>query len=803
MWRAGAASMLRNHDSHHASRHAVAAHGCPGQAQGRPAPDHGRRRRTSRDSPCRASTTWPSSGARTPTRASAGSTPSAALKRPGVVAVVTGADLKPHCAPVPLGAGVEGGGGDAQAAIGRKHYPLAIDRVRHVGEAVAAVIADTGGARRGRGRRRRRRLGAAARRERPARGPEAGRPAAPRRRAGQRRAREPDHSRRSGRRLRQGVQGRAPAHGQPAACGVPMEGRATWPPPTPPPAGSSSGPRTQAPHACATSSRRRSGCRAEPDARDRARGRRRVRGEVRRLSRGRGAGGDGQASTASPCAGSETRVEHMMATTHGRAQVTDVEAAVEQDGTITALRMHVRADIGAYPDLHVHPRSDADDGRRRLPASPNVDLQSTCVFTNTHAGGGLPRRRPAGGRLLPRAHHGPDRAASWSCRRRRCGAQNFIPPSAFPYKTPTGQHYDSGEYDRALTKALQISNYDALRDEQERAARAGRTASSSASAWPATSRCAASARSRAPSCASSPRAPSRPTPAPRLTARATRRPSRRSSPISWASTSTRSWSATATRRTPRMGNGTGGSRSLAVGGSAILRATVKVQEQGAPHRRPHAGGRLRRRRARRRALPGARARRRAPSRLAQIAAHAYGDKLPDGHRVRGWRRPTSSARPSSSIPSARTSRSSRSTARRVRCACATSYSVDDCGVRISPILVAGQVHGGLAQGIAQALWEEVVYAPDGQLVTGSLMDYASRARRICRRSSPTRPSRRRRSTRSAPRASARRRRSARRRPSSTRSSTRSGRSTSATSTCPCAPSAAGSSPRANEAREIR
>jgi carbon-monoxide dehydrogenase large subunit len=51
-------------------------------------------------------------------------------------------------------------------------------------------------------------------------------------------------------------------------------------------------------------------------------------------------------------------------------------------------------------------------------------------------------------------------------------------------------------------------------------------------------------------------------------------------------------------------------------------------------------------------------------------------------------------------------------------------SVDDCGVRISPMLVAGQVHGGLAQGIAQALWEALVFGDDGQLVTGSLMDYA-------------------------------------------------------------------------------
>jgi Molybdopterin-binding domain of aldehyde dehydrogenase/Transposase IS116/IS110/IS902 family len=51
-------------------------------------------------------------------------------------------------------------------------------------------------------------------------------------------------------------------------------------------------------------------------------------------------------------------------------------------------------------------------------------------------------------------------------------------------------------------------------------------------------------------------------------------------------------------------------------------------------------------------------------------------------------------------------------------------SVDDCGVRVSPTLVRGQVHGGIAQGVAQALFEEVVYGKDGQLLTGTLMDYA-------------------------------------------------------------------------------
>ncbi len=51
-------------------------------------------------------------------------------------------------------------------------------------------------------------------------------------------------------------------------------------------------------------------------------------------------------------------------------------------------------------------------------------------------------------------------------------------------------------------------------------------------------------------------------------------------------------------------------------------------------------------------------------------------------------------------------------------------AVDDCGKIINPLLVAGQIHGGVAQGIGQALYEQAVYDENGQLVTGSLMDYA-------------------------------------------------------------------------------
>jgi carbon-monoxide dehydrogenase large subunit len=171
-----------------------------------------------------------------------------------------------------------------------------------------------------------------------------------------------------------------------------------------------------------------------------------------------------------------------------------------------------------------------------------------------------------------------------------------------------------------------------------------------------------------------------------------------------------------------MGHGTGGSRSLAVGGSAILNATMKVQQkarrvaahvlEAAPDDVVLENGRYQVKGSPATALT-----------IAQIAARAYGEGLPDG--IESGLEATEFFRPPQLVypfgAHVAVVEIDRDTGRtRVR----DFVSVDDCGVRISPLLVAGQVHGGLAQGIAQALLEEVVYGPDGQLITGSLMDYA-------------------------------------------------------------------------------
>ena len=90
----------------------------------------------------------------------------------------------------------------------------------------------------------------------------------------------------------------------------------------------------------------------------------------------------------------------------------------------------------------------------------------------------------------------------------------------------------------------------------------------------------------------------------------------------------------------------------------------------------------------------------------------------------GSRRRASTIRRISSIRSARTSRSSKSIGRPGSVDLKRYVAVDDCGPQINPMIVEGQVHGGVVQGIGQALWEGAVYDEGGQLVTGSLLDYA-------------------------------------------------------------------------------
>src|SRR6185436_17638146 len=372
----------------------------------------------------------------------------AVLKRPGIVAVVTGADLKPHCGPVPVDqASTEGGSGEA--SIGRKHYPLAIDRVRHVGEAVAAVIAATEALA----------VDAAADvvvdwEPLPAvSGPlEARKPGAP-----QIHADAPgnvEHENRIAAGDADGAFAKAfkvvrQRMVSQRLCGVPMEGRATVAAPDPTTGGLMLWATTQAPHGFRNALATILGL---------------EQNQIRVIAPEVGGGfgvkfgvypEDAALATMAkvyrlPLRWVETRVEHMVATTHGRAHVTDVEAAVEKDGTITGLRVHVLADIGAYPIFTFIPDLALMMGVGVYRIA-NIDLRSTCVFTNTtpvaaYRGAGRPEGCYYIEGIVDLAAQELGMAPE-AVRRK-----NFIAPDAFPYTTPTGQRYDSGEYDRALTK---------------------------------------------------------------------------------------------------------------------------------------------------------------------------------------------------------------------------------------------------------------------------------------------------------------------------------------------------------------
>jgi carbon-monoxide dehydrogenase large subunit len=409
----------------------------------------------------------------------------------------------------------------------------------------------------------------------------------------------------------------------------------------------------------------------------------------------------------------------MVATTHGRDHITDMEAAVEADGTITAFRMHVVANIGAYPIFTFIPDLALMMGVG-VYRVPNVDLRSTCVFTHTtpvaaYRGAGRPEAAYYIERIVDLV------AAELGLAPEAVRRKNFIPPAAFPYKTPTGQNYDSGEYDRALTKVLDLSKYQALRAEQkERAQRGDRRLLGIGLAC------------YVEMCGFGPfeSAVVRVEPTGTVTAFTGTSPHGQGHETTFAQIIADHLGVDFdqvvvrhgdTSNTPQ-GNGTGGSRSLAVGGSAIIGAAVKVQDKArriAAHMLEAgaddvvlADGRYQVKGVPARSLT-----------LAQIAGQAYGEGLPagieSGLEATDFWRPAQLIYPfGAHVAVVEVDRDTGVVTMRAY------YSVDDCGPRISPMLVTGQVHGGLAQGIAQALYEHLVYGEDGQLVTGSLMDYA-------------------------------------------------------------------------------
>ncbi|HEX9717906.1 MAG TPA: xanthine dehydrogenase family protein molybdopterin-binding subunit [Actinomycetota bacterium] len=415
----------------------------------------------------------------------------------------------------------------------------------------------------------------------------------------------------------------------------------------------------------------------------------------------------------------ETRSESMLNMTHGRAQVNRFEVGATREGIIVGLRVDIVADMGAYPIATFLPATTQTmlSGVYRI---PRIACRGRSVVTNTtpvapYRGAG----RPEATALLERAvdllaaELGMDPA---EVRRR-----NLIPPDAFPHETAAGATYDVGDYERALDEALRLSGYEDLRKEQaERRVRGDRRQLGiGVSTYVEVTGFAREFGSVDvhPDGTATVMTGISPTGQGHETSLA-----QIASGILGVSIGKVRVVHSDTGIVPS-GEGTFGSRSLQIGGSAVWNASEEVLakakrvaaavlEVAEADVVQHEDGRF--------GVAGAPDRALTWGELAAAAADRA--RLPEGLEpglaasVRF--RQKGSTFPFGAHVAVVEVDLETGDARSIR-----HVAVDDCGRILNPMLVEGQVHGGLAQGIAQALYEGVEYDEHGTPLTGNLTGY--------------------------------------------------------------------------------
>jgi carbon-monoxide dehydrogenase large subunit len=430
----------------------------------------------------------------------------------------------------------------------------------------------------------------------------------------------------------------------------------------------------------------------------------------------------------------QTRSENMVGMPHGRGQVQWVEMGFDADGRITGMHCRVLADAGAYAGfggvLAVGPTRMMAQGVYAIPA---IRYDVAVAVTNTTPMGAFRGAgRPEAAEMLERMMDiAADELGTDPVELRR---RNLLPAFTEPYTTVMGTTYDTGDYARALDEAIELAGLQGLRAEQEaRRARGDRwqlgigvsvyveiTGGAGTSEFgavevhrdgSATIRVGTSAHGQGHATAFS------------MIIADTLGISMERIRFVQSDTAV----------VPR-GGGTGGSRSLQTGGSAVLRAAEAVLEKA----RALAAAELE-------ASPedvvvqdGGLSVAGVPSRVVswgELAAIAEERGIPDA----GGGGDGGGGDGAGGAPLAAELDFDQGDATYpfgahvsvVEVDMETGYvrpvrhvAVDDCGRILNPLLVTGQQHGGIAQGMAQALWEEVRYDADGNPVTANLAEYA-------------------------------------------------------------------------------
>ena len=175
-----------------------------------------------------------------------------------------------------------------------------------------------------------------------------------------------------------------------------------------------------------------------------------------------------------PVRWTETRSESMISLPHGRGQTLEFTLGGTREGKLLAYRLDITQDAGAYPGIGAFIPNLTGFLASGVYAIPHVEIEGRAVVTNTTPmttvrGAGRPEAAQAIERAMDlfAAEVGMDPAEA----RRR----NFIPKDAFPHQTPSGMTYDSADYEAALDLALDAAGYEELRAEQKRRREAGET----------------------------------------------------------------------------------------------------------------------------------------------------------------------------------------------------------------------------------------------------------------------------------------------------------------------------------------
>ncbi|HEX7140717.1 MAG TPA: molybdopterin cofactor-binding domain-containing protein [Vicinamibacterales bacterium] len=435
-----------------------------------------------------------------------------------------------------------------------------------------------------------------------------------------------------------------------------------------------------------------------------------------------------------PVKWTETRRENYQATTHGRDHVQEVELAATKDGKILGLRCSVWAGMGAYlstaaPGIPTILHGLMLSGPYNVPA---VKEDVYGIYTNTtpveaYRGAGRPEATFMLERMLDKLS---DKIQIDPAEIRR---RNLLPPFENGCAVVTGLSYDSGNYENALNKALDHIKYKDLRAEQARLRKEGRYLG--IGVCPYVEICGLGPSQVAGAVGFQgglwESAIVRFHPSGKVHVFIGASPHGQGEETTFAQIVSDELGVSVddvkvvhgdTDNTP-MGWGTYGSRTTAVGGAALATAVRKIKDkakaltahllEAAPEDIDYRDGSF--------FVKGTPARAKSIQEIALFANVAW--NLPAG--MEAGLEATSFYDPPNFVYPFGVHVAVVEIDRETGQVQLKRYvALDDCGPQINPMIVEGQVHGGVVQGVGQALWEGAVYDDNGQLVTGSLLDYA-------------------------------------------------------------------------------